>query len=155
PVVTAEIATESLAEKTQNYLRKQLSELLKVPFQKIDPRAALEIYGIDSILAMKLTNNLEKTLGSLPKTLFFDYQTIPDMAESFIAHHAAQLAALLAPAANRQSEAAPSTAPALPAAGARRISSRRANRPRRAAPSAATDIDPIAIIGLSGRYPEA
>src|SRR6266540_3562961 len=159
PVVAAEIETESLAEKTQDYLRRQLSELLNVPSQKIDPRAALEIYGIDSILAMKLTNQLEKTLGSLPKTLFFEYQTIRELAEYFIAHHsvqlAAQLPALLAPTSNRQSEAAPSTTPALPAAPTKRISSRRANRLRSAAPSAATDIDPIVIIGLSGRYPEA
>src|SRR5262245_66124346 len=112
PIVTAEVETESLAEKTQDYLRKQLAELLKAPPQKIDPRAALEIYGIDSILAMKLTNQLEKTFGSLPKTLFFEYQTIRDLAEYFVAHHerqlatqlATQLTTRLAPAADRQSE---------------------------------------------------
>src|SRR5262249_58450466 len=48
-VVIAEIETESLAEKTQDYLRKQLSELLKAPPQKIDPRASLEIYVMYSI----------------------------------------------------------------------------------------------------------
>src|SRR5215813_4403597 len=143
-VVIAEIETESLAEKTQDYLRKQLSELLKAPPQKIDPRAALEIYGMDSILAMKLTNQLEKTFGSLPKTLFFEYQTIRDLAEYFVAHHSEQLAAQLAtqlatlqaPAADRQSEAL--TAPALPPAGAKRISSRRVSRLRSAAGATTT-----------------
>ena len=153
PVVAAEIEAESLAEKTQNYLRKQLSELLKLPSQKIDPRAALEIYGIDSILAMKLTNQLENTLGSLPKTLFFEYQTIRDLADYFIAHHSAQLTALLAPTANRHSDAV--TAQALPPAPPKQVSSRRFSRLRSAAPRATADGEPIAIIGLSGRYPEA
>ena len=79
-----------------------------------DPRAALENYGIDSILAMKLTNQLEKTFGSLPKTLFFEYQTIRELAGYFIAQHAAQLTALLMPAVARDHEAAP--APVAPAA---------------------------------------
>jgi acyl transferase domain-containing protein len=160
-VVTAEIGTESLAEKTQDYLRKQLSELLKAPPQKIDPRAALEIYGMDSILAMKLTNQLEKTFGSLPKTLFFEYQTIRDLAEYFVAHHstqlatqlAAQLASLLTSSADRHSEAV--TAQALSPDPPKLVSSRRLGRMRSATHGATTDADPIAIIGLSGRYPEA
>src|SRR5205807_5520448 len=70
------IDSESLEEKTQQYLRRQCSELLRMPSHKIDPHAVLERYGIDSILAMKLTSQLEKTFGPLSKTLFFEYQTI-------------------------------------------------------------------------------
>src|SRR5262245_43183686 len=157
PIVTAEVETESLAEKTQDYLRKQLAELLKAPPQKIDPRAALEIYGIDSILAMKLTNQLEKTFGSLPKTLFFEYQTIRELAEYFVAHHstqlAAQLSALPASTANHQSETV--TTQALSPAPPKLVSSRRFRRLRSAPPGATTASDPIDIIGLSGRYPES
>ncbi|HEY8460561.1 MAG TPA: beta-ketoacyl synthase N-terminal-like domain-containing protein, partial [Blastocatellia bacterium] len=153
PVATDGGETESLIEKTQDYLRRQLSELLKVPPLKIDPRAALEIYGIDSILAMKLTNQLERTFGSLSKTLFFEYQTIRDLAEYFIAHHSAQLAALLASTGKRHVEAV--TAQALPPDPPRPISRRRGGRLRSAAPTSTNAADPIAIIGLSGRYPEA
>jgi polyketide synthase PksL len=155
----ATIDSDSFIEKTQDYLRRQLSEQLKLPSHKIDPQAALEKYGIDSILAMKLTNQLEKTFDSLPKTLFFEYQTIRELAEYFIEHHpaqlAAQLAAPLASTANSHNVAAPTTAPALPSAGATRISRRRASRLRDASPAPTPDVDPIAIIGLSGRYPEA
>src|SRR5262245_49569834 len=151
----ATIDSDGFLEKTQDYLRRQCSELLKLPSQKIDSQAALEEYGIDSILAMKLTNQLEKTFGSLSKTLFFEYQTIRELAEYFVAHHATQLTALFAPTANRHSEAAPSTALALTPAGANRTSIRRASRLRSAAPGATTDADPIAIVGLSGRYPES
>jgi polyketide synthase PksL len=153
-VVAAESKTDGLAEKIQDYLRKQLSELLKLPYRKIDPRAALEIYGIDSILAMRLTNQLEQTLGSLPKTLFFEYQTIRELAEYFITHHSAQLAALLNSTANDRSDV--EAAQALAPTSSMPVSSRRVSRPRRSpASGATTESDPIAIIGLSGRYPEA
>ena len=146
----AEIAPDSLVEKTQDYLRKQFSSLLKLPFHRIDPRAALENYGMDSILAMKLTNQLEKTLGSLSKTLFFEYQTITGLTGYFVTHYAKQLTALFAATASRTSEAMPSApAPTRP------TSSRRFNRVRNRAPSPATEPEAIAIIGLSGRYPEA
>src|SRR5207244_5774229 len=95
-VLAAVIEAESLAEKTQDYLRRQCSELLKLPSHKIDPQAALETYGIDSILAMKLTNQLEQTFGSLSKTLFFEYQTIGELTKYFIRSHSARLATLFA-----------------------------------------------------------
>ena len=63
-------------KELQDYLRRQCSESLNLAPHKIDPRAPLGNYGIDSILAMKLTNQLEQTFGSLPKTLFFECQTI-------------------------------------------------------------------------------
>jgi acyl carrier protein len=87
-----EIDPNSLTEKTEDYLRKQFSTLLKLPSHKIDSQAALERYGIDSILAISLTNQLEKTFGHLSKTLFFEYQTIAELAAYFIKSHGDQLA---------------------------------------------------------------
>jgi polyketide synthase PksN len=155
PLVAAGMESASLAEKTQDYLRRQFAAVLRLPSHEIDPRAALENYGIDSMVAMKLTNQLEKTLGSLPKTLFFEYQTIRDLAEYFISHHADSLAVLVPPPANRVGEEAPAAAPASPAAPGKVISTRRSARRQISARKAAVDSEPIAIIGLSGRYPEA
>src|SRR4029077_2039765 len=86
-----EMGAQGLAEKTQDYLRREFSELLQLPSHKIDPQAALENYGIDSILAMKLTSKLEKTFGALSKTLFFEYQTIASLAGYFLKAHPAVL----------------------------------------------------------------
>ena len=107
----ADIAPDSLLETTQDYLRKQFSSLLKLPFHRIDPQAALENYGMDSILAMKLTNQLEKTFGSLSKTLFFEYQTIAGLTGYFVTQYAKQLTVLFAATANRTSEAMPLAEP--------------------------------------------
>src|SRR5581483_10631535 len=153
-VVAADADSQSLAEKTQDYLRKQFSGLLKLPSRKIDPQAALEKYGIDSILAMRLTNQLEKTFGSLSKTLFFEYQTIRELTEYFIAHYATQLTALFAASASRNAEGVSLAGQVLPAPPTKLISNRRFSRGR-SVTSTATDSEAIAIIGLSGRYPEA
>jgi len=49
----------------------------------------------DSVLVMQMTNQLETVFGSLPKTLFFEYQNILELTEYFIAHHADKLGTLL------------------------------------------------------------
>src|SRR6185369_11447768 len=102
------IDSDSLAEKTQDYLRKQFSGLLKVPSDEIDPHAALEAYGVDSILAMRLTNQFEQAFGSLSKTLVFEYQTISELAGYFLRSHSDRLATLFAAPdnGNRQLKAA-------------------------------------------------
>jgi len=144
---------KAFAEKTQRYLRKTLSGVLKLPTHKIDLQAALSEYGIDSILAMQLINELEETFGALSKTLFFEYQTIRELAEYFGAHHSRRLKALFAATTHRTSEPSPDAGPAR--ASRAPAPRRRFIHGRNAAPDRSTESGPIAIIGLSGRYPEA
>ncbi|PYP93777.1 MAG: hypothetical protein DMG65_00080, partial [Candidatus Angelobacter sp. Gp1-AA117] len=163
PLVAAGVNSESLAEKTQEYLRRQFSALLKLPVEKIDAQAALENYGIDSILAMKLTNQLEKSLGSLPKTLFFEYQTITALSEYFLAHYAAQLNELFAAGAavvvKTTAKTAAQQAGQVGASGrsSKAGGGRRFSRMRNGGGGsrAGAEAEMVAIIGLSGRYPEA
>lgn len=147
----------SLLAQTQEYLCRQCSELLKLPARQIDPQAPLEKYGIDSILAMKLTNQLEQTFGVLSKTLFFEYQTIGELSRYFVQSHSARLATLLTPSVNENGSswkpAEPVVKPVL--VPARLESSRRFSRRRNAVSVPEPMSDSIAIIGLSGRYPEA
>ncbi|HET8773435.1 MAG TPA: SDR family NAD(P)-dependent oxidoreductase, partial [Thermoanaerobaculia bacterium] len=143
---------KALAARTEDYVCQELSGILRIPAQNIDPQAALEKYGIDSILAMKLTGQLEKSFGPLSKTLFFEYQTLRDLAQYFVEAHAPRLEELFSAAGS--AEAQPVRA-AAPAAQARRAVARPASRPPAAASLPVADADPIAIIGLSGRYPEA
>jgi len=163
PAAVVAGAANRIEEHAQDFLRRQFSEVLKLPMSRIDAKAALEEYGIDSILAMKLTSTLEEAFGVLPKTLFFEYQTIRDMAGYFVEQHRERLSALLI--ANE----APATshAAAVPAIGkAASVSSpeqprsfpgRRLERSRGllANPAQKAANDPIAIVGLSGRYPQA
>src|SRR5207244_3147430 len=77
----SEADAETLVRQARDYLRRLFSPLLKLAAQKIDPQAPLQDFGIDSVLAMKLTNALEQTFGSLSKTLFFEYQTLAGLAD--------------------------------------------------------------------------
>jgi polyketide synthase PksL len=149
----AAVDADSLFAQAEEYLRRQFSEVLKMAPQKVDPCAPLERYGIDSILAMDLTTQLETSFGSLPKTLFFEYQTIRELTGYFVRDYPEKLASLLAPAESRIA-AKPVQAPVR---DARAPESRPARRLRRRSAAARTGLgtDPIAIVGLSGRYPEA
>jgi acyl transferase domain-containing protein/enoyl-CoA hydratase/carnithine racemase/acyl carrier protein/SAM-dependent methyltransferase len=155
PVAAIEIEQKALAEQTQKYLRKQFSGILKLPTHKIDPQAALREYGIDSILGMQLIDELEQTFGSLSKTLFFEYQTIREVAEYLGAHHSPRLNALFAATANRAADAAPAAAPSRALATRTTVSRRRFVDRRSTVAAPVTESEPIAIVGLSGRYPEA
>ncbi len=145
-IVEADLA-ETPAGSIVDYLRNELSGLLKLPASKLDPQAALEKYGIDSILALRLTNHLEKTFGSLSKTLFYEYQTLAALAGYFEKEHAAVVRELVgAKAATPAAPVAmtPIQTPAPMRRGRRRFSGTRAAGDRE-----------IAIVGLAGRYPQA
>jgi acyl transferase domain-containing protein/enoyl-CoA hydratase/carnithine racemase/aryl carrier-like protein len=145
------IDRDTLAGKARGFLREELSGVLKMPADAIDPKAALQTYGIDSILAMRLTGQLEKTFGPLAKTLFFEYRTISELTDYFVGEHAARLHALFATAGAAMAASAERSA----AAPAKAASIRRFTRPRNDASEQRREQERIAIIGLSGRYPEA
>ncbi|HET8797286.1 MAG TPA: SDR family NAD(P)-dependent oxidoreductase, partial [Thermoanaerobaculia bacterium] len=149
------ISPERLLEKTVEYLRHELSGVLKLPAPAIDPQAALEEYGIDSILAMKLTSRLEQTFGTLSKTLFFEYQTIAALAEYFAHSHAGQLAAMFTEPLNGEQAIRKAETPVRTAPASSRRAPGRLTRAQATAPRPIAESEPIAIIGLSGRYPEA
>lgn len=65
-------------------LKTVLSQNIKFPKEQIDEMSLFEEYGIDSISALKMTNALEEKFGTLSKTLFFEYQTIGEMADFFM-----------------------------------------------------------------------
>lgn len=172
-----------LPARTRAYLREAFANVLKIPLQRIETKAPLENYGIDSILAMRLTSHLEASFGALPKTLFFEYLSIDELVGYFVRSHADTLAGLLAVSGQQvapkraaipetQSEMARADGVNAPVARRRRL--RRAQTLSQATPShalssyrGASDTaapehatpvamqEPIAIVGLSGRYPEA
>nr|WP_010097992.1 SDR family NAD(P)-dependent oxidoreductase [Ornithinibacillus scapharcae] len=77
------IVQENMKEKFTNILKQMLSSELNLDVGRIDPRVSLETYGINSIMIMQLTNQLEKSFGSLPKTLFFEYQSLLELTDYF------------------------------------------------------------------------
>uniref|UniRef100_UPI001E3D18CE beta-ketoacyl synthase N-terminal-like domain-containing protein n=1 Tax=Bradyrhizobium sp. Leaf401 TaxID=2876564 RepID=UPI001E3D18CE len=146
---------EVLEEKALHYFKKVLASIIKLPVHRVEAEAPLEQYGLDSVMAMQLTSELETSFGSLSKTLLFEYQTIQALTGHFIENHRDRLVSLLGVEDRTPAPAAAAASPQMRPAGGRR-------RPARAAPlRAAGNARPtpgaldIAIIGLSGRYPQA
>ncbi|MEV7775552.1 SDR family NAD(P)-dependent oxidoreductase [Kitasatospora sp. NPDC086791] len=149
----------TLAERTAGYLVGLLAAELRLPAERIEADDDLSLYGLDSIMTMNLTNSLERVFGSLPKTLFFEYQTIRALAEYFVAGHEGKLAALLgagdAPAAGAPVPPAAGEAPAHRSEHRSGRRSARRDRARRAGAGPVPGSADIAVIGLAGRYPQA
>ncbi|GED59056.1 hypothetical protein BFO01nite_31880 [Brevibacillus formosus] len=142
-------------EKAIYYFKKLVSSVIKLPIDRIEADALLEKYGIDSIMVMQLTNELEKTFGSLSKTLFFEYQTIEEIATYFLASHREQMMSIL----GVDEKEAPTASPVKKSSVEPAIHNRRSRgyvlkeTTRETKP--ANDALDIAIIGVSGRYPKA
>ncbi|WP_250634474.1 SDR family NAD(P)-dependent oxidoreductase, partial [Pinirhizobacter soli] len=144
------LAAEDLDEKTIRHLVRTLSSTLKLPAHKVDASAPLEAYGIDSVMVMDLTAKLEKDFGPLPKTLFFEYQSIAALSGYFLKQHRSKLVELF----GEKAAVAASAAVAKPLQGMR-AASILGNRSRFKSRRVPAENEAVAIIGLSGRYPQA
>ncbi|MDB0570035.1 SDR family NAD(P)-dependent oxidoreductase [Ralstonia solanacearum] len=142
---------DRLAAATLERLKAVFCDVTRLPAERVEPDVPLEQYGIDSIMITRLNRALEDAFsrmtalrpaeGQLSKTLFFEYHSLDALTGYLVERH--RLACLLwsglAGGQNRDREAAQHRAPNEGAAAA--------------APTAA--IEPIAVIGISGRYPQA
>ncbi len=146
---------ELLQEKAVNYFKKLLSSVIKLPPYRIEEDAPMEKYGVDSIMGMQLTNQLEETFGSLSKTLFFEYQNIKDLTGYFLESYQNKLIELL----GIEEEVAETTENTTVVLEPKKsvLSSRRRSRFAEfrtvAREEKTTGTMDIAIIGVSGRYP--
>ena len=145
-----------LKEKAVNYFKKLLSAVIKLPANSIDAAAPMEKYGIDSILVMQLTNQLEKTFGSLPKTLFFEYKNIQELAEYFLEGYREQLVPMLG---IKQRQETTEVAETIVEESVKAVFRNRRRTPftaiKQEGNQPKTMETEIAIIGLAGRYPGA
>lgn len=78
------ISHDSLFEKTEERLRQIFADEIKLDPHKIDPDEQFEAYGIDSILIQRLNVKLESFVGTVSKTLFFEYQTLSELTHYFL-----------------------------------------------------------------------
>ncbi|MCC5466707.1 SDR family NAD(P)-dependent oxidoreductase [Pelosinus baikalensis] len=153
------IGQDILREKAENYFKKLLSSVIKLPAHRIEADAPLENYGIDSVMVMQLTNQLEKTFGSLSKTLFFEYQTIKELTEYFLQSYRDQLIDSLGIEEKTASSGIVKDSMTVSGIEKTLLSSRRRSRFASLRIASQTEKEKealdIAIIGVSGRYPQA
>ncbi|MCP6681311.1 SDR family NAD(P)-dependent oxidoreductase [Bacillus nakamurai] len=146
----------SLKEKSTEYMKTLIGETLKIPPGHIDSKAPLEKYGIDSIVVVQLTNTLRNVLDQVSSTLFFEYQTIDALVERLIKTKRDAMIKLTG-AAPVQEEPETASKPQAAKPVMPLQTSRRYRREKRvtAEPPPHSPVRDVAIIGVSGRYPQA
>ncbi|MCC5467312.1 type I polyketide synthase, partial [Pelosinus baikalensis] len=152
------IEEDLFQEKISDYFRKIIASTIKVPMKEIDAEDPMDEYGIDSIIAMQITSNLEEIFGSLPKTLFFEYQNIKELTAYFFECHSKQLLDLLG-IREEETTVLREFEPIIESVKSHEGSN--CSRPRFIASREESrgkeekNNGDIAIIGVSGRYPGA
>jgi acyl transferase domain-containing protein len=151
----ADADNRRLQQQTEDYLRQIVSQETKIPVNQVNSLETFERYGVDSLVIMNLTRRLERDFGVLSKTLFFEYQSLAELAAYFTVNHKMKLMAKFG--LRPEDQTAPSDAPIrakerIKQTHPPRFFSPAVNRSPKHQPSRD---EGIAIIGISGRYPLA
>ncbi|MCP4978508.1 MAG: hypothetical protein GY931_20375, partial [Maribacter sp.] len=124
---------------------------------KIDENEVLESYGIDSIMITQLNQKLTEVFGEISKTLFFEYHTLEALTEYFTKEYAAKCLRWTGLGEGRQEPAKQETKSQDVTSWPELHSFKAQKRDYRNKPIsfASSQSEPIAIIGISGIYPQA
>ncbi|UVM52811.1 amino acid adenylation domain-containing protein [Pseudomonas sp. B21-015] len=129
---------DTLQTALEGYLKQHFSRVSAIPENSIDSLESFDRYGLTSLMITSLNQRLAEAFGELSSTLFFEHQSISALATWFAAEHPSrsrQILGIQAPAKQSAQSAR---------AAQRPETNRRQGRD-----------EPIAIIGLAGRFPGA
>ncbi|MBN2441541.1 MAG: SDR family NAD(P)-dependent oxidoreductase, partial [Spirochaetales bacterium] len=157
---TPSINHDLFKEKAIDYLKTELSSIIGLPPDRIDTDVEFENYGIDSVMIMKLNNQLEKTFGSLSKTLFFEYRNIAELTDYFLESYEDRLIDFMGLREKKEDDVEPdSQGVDTEKTGDTSQSNVRKKRGYRFSSISREQKEniplDIAIIGLSGRFPQS
>nr|CBK62724.1 tmpA [Pseudoalteromonas sp. SANK 73390] len=145
---TSLASTDDLFLSVCNKLASIITQVTGYAISRLRPETGFDELGIDSLVVTKLTNKLESIFGELPKTLFFEYHTIEQLAEYMLSAHRTELEQLFAPHHVLSEMSLADSQKEL----------QNAIQPQHDTPVLAPehhDTKDIAIIGIAGRYPQA
>jgi acyl transferase domain-containing protein/acyl carrier protein/SAM-dependent methyltransferase len=141
----------SLTQCVEWDLKRHVGEVLKLPLEKLDTTENLVEYGFDSISLVEFASALSSYYGiDITPALIFSYPSLDKLSGHFVQAFSGTLQDFYLEVSGPAAPAPSWTAPPLAA---------RPGAPKRARfaprPAAAAVDEPIAIIGMSGRFPDA
>ncbi|MDM5187014.1 SDR family NAD(P)-dependent oxidoreductase [Bacillus sp. DX4.1] len=83
---------KNLYKKTVGFLKEIIGKEIGLAVDQVNEQTTFEEYGIDSIMIHQFNSQLEKELGSISKTLFFEYNCLAALTNYFIENHVELLA---------------------------------------------------------------
>ena len=94
-IKSSSAADHHLKPAVVDYLAQMIAVETKRDRSTIDAENHFDGYGIDSFLAMRMTKKLEKSIGTMDKSVFFEHTTLNSLADYLLVNHAAGLTNLL------------------------------------------------------------
>ncbi len=153
------VNSEFLKEKTLYQLKVILGKVTKLSPSKIDPEESLESYGIDSMMITRLNQKLENIFGKISKTLFYEYQTLAGVIDYFLAQYpqaCAQWTGLDESIPDTSETSVSESVVVDKFSELVSLESKDSHSREFSEDTSENRIqEPIAIIGISGRYPQA
>ena len=143
-----EVAEEVVQERSLHQLSKLLAQVVGLDVSRVDVTEALESYGIDSVMIVALNRKLAQHFGQLSKTLWYEYPTLSKLNDYLVKEHREQTvkwSGLAGGGVRVRSVRSRTKTHKEPRKARRRLSQ----------PGQGVGAEPIAVIGLSGRYPQA
>lgn len=121
-------------KRIDSYLISMFAELLQSDISRIDIHAPLDELGMDSIMIGELTKRMQRIIPGISSTIFFEYSTINELTQYFSENYSEYFASKSGPSVSEpvQSQSQSSKPQYTPSIH-----------------------EPIAIIGISGKYPGA
>ena len=156
------LGDEQLRDRTLSYIKSVFSEVTKIAPSDMDRQSPFDRFGVDSLMALGITHRFEKDLGQLPATMLFQYPTLDALTEWFFGRYREILADRLGTGEARSKQQPDTTKPAA-------TSKMETERPRVLRDESYQPVldkpernvastfenEPIAIVGVAGRYPMA
>ncbi len=78
---------KKLRDDLQHYLIKLVCNEIKLDIKDFSIHDNFETYGIDSVIIMDLSSELERIFGEVPKTLFFEYTNLKKLTDYFVTNY--------------------------------------------------------------------
>ena len=153
------VKPEQLKEKTIYQLKILFGNVIKLSIAKFDTNEPFENYGIDSIIISQLNHKLADIFGQVSATLFYEYQTLGALGEYLIAEYPQEC--LKWTGLEIQVQSVPEMSLTMldfdhefPVLTPMKLRTKQ-TRSLRVKASSGEIGEPIAIIGMSGRFPQA
>ena len=138
---------DRLKESVTIAMRETFGRTAGLSPNRIEAKTPLEAYGIDSLMITRLNAALEKVFGALPKTLFFQYRTLAEVVEYLTREQEAGCRRWVG-----LTQSKPPSSPTVSRSPNQPVASAVSSPPQT---GSSTAVEPIAVIGISGRYPGA
>jgi len=148
-------------ETLESELQSTLSGILKIPKTKLRKDQALHELGLDSSLMVELVGTLETAFSGIPKTLFFEVQTISELSSYLFDNYAESIDQFMLPVVDNQLASEDSMRTSVLNSTVYKDDSAQTNNEKILQSSVqfknnqSLNDEPIAIVGMSGRFPDA